>query len=154
MFNFSKLAVLQKTYTSTRNLKPLAVSEQRSKIVILDTFQLVLLKHCLYKFCHLIKKQSNTIYTFLYLRTTKIDWIPSVLISNGGLVSKCYFVLIFVYYNLFRSLFTIKATFQDAREFTTCFSILRNGKFMWDVFEYLLNLYMTWTRIYFQQRVI
>ena len=130
MFNFSKLVVLQKTYTSTQNLIPLAVSDQRSKIVVLGTFQLLLLKHCLYKFCHLIKRQSNIIYTFLYLRTTKIDWSPSVLFSNGGLVSKCYFVLIFVCYNLLRSLFTIKATFQDPREVTTYSSILPNGKFM------------------------
>ena len=130
MFNFSKLAVLQKTYTSTQNLIPLAVSDQRSKIVVLGTFQLLLLKHCLYKFCHLIKKQSNIIYTFLYLRTTKIDWSPSILLSNGDLVSKCYFVLIFICYNLFRSLFTIKATFQDAHEFTTYFSIFPKGKCM------------------------
>ena len=130
MFNFSKLVVLQKTYTSTQNLILLAVSDQRSKIVVLGTFQLLLLKHCLYKFCHLIKKQSNTIYTFLYLRTTKIDWSPSVLFSNDGLVLKCYFVLIFVFYNLFRYPFIIKATSQDACEFTTYFSILPNGKYM------------------------
>ena len=93
------MAVLQKTYASTQNLIPLAISDQRSKIVILDNFQLLLLKHCLYKFC----QQSNTIYTFLYLRTAKIDLSSSVVFSNVGLVSKCYFVLIFVCYNLFRS---------------------------------------------------
>ena len=107
MFNFCKSVVLQKTYTSTQIWTSLAVSDQRFKRAISDILQLLLLKSCLYKYCHLMNN-IGLYHIHLFMLQNQMWIYPECCYFP----TCSYFVLIFVDYKLFRSPLQLKQAFS------------------------------------------
>ena len=98
---------LYKKPTPLLKFEPLAVSEQRFKTVISDIFQLLLLKSCLYKYCHLMNN-IGLYHIHLFMLQNQMLIYPKCCYFP----TCSYFVLIFVDYKLFRSPLQLKQAFS------------------------------------------